>query len=156
MPTSASVSSSAQASTTTAMFSILSWNRFGRRRSAFSTSASNCRLVTDDGPRASTCPGSRGLGGKLARRRALQPPDALDVDDVSDFADAGDDVLELSEVGDLDDEVVDAPSVVGHRHLGLRDIPVARRDRAGDLRDRKSTRLNSSHVRISYAVFCLQ
>src|SRR3989442_9350533 len=24
------------------------------------------------------------------------------------------------------------------------------------LRDRKSTRLNSSHVRISYAVFCLQ
>src|SRR5690554_7586606 len=35
-------------------------------------------------------------------------------------------------------------------------------DRAGDdqrgpgLRDRKSTRLNSSHVRISYAVFCLK
>src|SRR3989442_3436053 len=26
----------------------------------------------------------------------------------------------------------------------------------GDLEDRKSTRLNSSHVRISYAVFCLQ
>src|SRR3989442_6108959 len=26
----------------------------------------------------------------------------------------------------------------------------------GDLADRKSTRLNSSHVRISYAVFCLQ
>src|SRR3989442_3085777 len=25
-----------------------------------------------------------------------------------------------------------------------------------DLRDRKSTRLNSSHVRISYAVFCLK
>src|SRR5690554_1736027 len=28
--------------------------------------------------------------------------------------------------------------------------------RAGLLRDRKSTRLNSSHVRISYAVFCLK
>src|SRR3989442_6266592 len=27
---------------------------------------------------------------------------------------------------------------------------------AGDFGDRKSTRLNSSHVRISYAVFCLK
>src|SRR5207249_8598398 len=27
---------------------------------------------------------------------------------------------------------------------------------AGSLRDRKSTRLNSSHVSISYAVFCLK
>src|SRR5690606_41792363 len=27
---------------------------------------------------------------------------------------------------------------------------------AGRLRDRKSTRLNSSHVKISYAVFCLK
>src|SRR5438067_4825440 len=27
---------------------------------------------------------------------------------------------------------------------------------AGDARDRKSTRLNSSHVSISYAVFCLK
>src|SRR5690349_23367781 len=26
----------------------------------------------------------------------------------------------------------------------------------GDIKDRKSTRLNSSHVEISYAVFCLQ
>src|SRR3989442_4640870 len=33
--------------------------------------------------------------------------------------------------------------------------PLAAR-RGGDLGDRKSTRLNSSHVRISYAVFCLQ
>src|SRR3712207_6867838 len=31
----------------------------------------------------------------------------------------------------------------------------ARRDRAEDL-DRKSTRLNSSHANISYAVFCLK
>src|SRR5436305_12077775 len=28
--------------------------------------------------------------------------------------------------------------------------------RDGDIIDRKSTRLNSSHVRISYAVFCLK
>src|SRR3989442_7919499 len=31
-----------------------------------------------------------------------------------------------------------------------------RRVRCGGERDRKSTRLNSSHVRISYAVFCLK
>src|SRR5690606_39589609 len=29
-------------------------------------------------------------------------------------------------------------------------------ERARELRDRKSTRLNSSHVKISYAVFCLK
>src|SRR5436305_3745262 len=46
----------------------------------------------------------------------------------------------------------------GHAHRR----PPARRppDRRGELRlraqDRKSTRLNSSHVRISYAVFCLK
>src|SRR5437868_11977118 len=32
----------------------------------------------------------------------------------------------------------------------------AGRGRQGQLRDRKSTRLNSSHVSISYAVFCLK
>src|SRR5690606_40850853 len=31
-----------------------------------------------------------------------------------------------------------------------------RRERRGDRPDRKSTRLNSSHVKISYAVFCLK
>src|SRR5438874_10309022 len=30
------------------------------------------------------------------------------------------------------------------------------RDRAASFEDRKSTRLNSSHVEISYAVFCLK
>src|SRR4249919_4208183 len=30
------------------------------------------------------------------------------------------------------------------------------REPRGHLRDRKSTRLNSSHVKISYAVFCLK
>src|SRR5258708_15990186 len=60
----------------------------------------------------------------------------------------------------------------GARHLDLSDarrrppaaevVPgpdVARRHRARDLpdgRDRKSTRLNSSHQIISYAVFCLK
>src|SRR3712207_9073189 len=46
------------------------------------------------------------------------------------------------------------------RHPGRRERsrsagPHARRRRAG-LRDRKSTRLNSSHANISYAVFCLK
>src|SRR6266511_5558977 len=35
---------------------------------------------------------------------------------------------------------------VGHDGIAFR----------GDLEDRKSTRLNSSHVKISYAVFCLK
>src|SRR6267378_2360157 len=38
--------------------------------------------------------------------------------------------------------------------LALR--PPDRRGRRGPARDRKSTRLNSSHVEISYAVFCLK
>src|SRR3989442_4298921 len=41
--------------------------------------------------------------------------------------------------------------VFGHGAVGG---PFAARD--GDQADRKSTRLNSSHVRISYAVFCLK
>src|SRR3989442_7510878 len=40
-------------------------------------------------------------------------------------------------------------SVLGLEHL-------ARLPEDGADRDRKSTRLNSSHVRISYAVFCLK
>src|SRR5690349_24179118 len=45
----------------------------------------------------------------------------------------------------------------GRRHVAheLRIVGVA--EHAGDAhRDRKSTRLNSSHVEISYAVFCLK
>src|SRR5256885_9668086 len=37
-----------------------------------------------------------------------------------------------------------------------RDHPVGIRNDLADLRDRKSTRLNSSHLVISYAVFCLK
>src|SRR5436309_9394855 len=48
----------------------------------------------------------------------------------------------------------------GRRRRARRD-PVsharkAEREGAGDALDRKSTRLNSSHVKISYAVFCLK
>src|SRR2546430_4599699 len=45
-----------------------------------------------------------------------------------------------------------APGLLDHRAAG-RGRP-ARGDRGG--RDRKSTRLNSSHSQISYAVFCLK
>src|SRR5690554_7379167 len=50
-----------------------------------------------------------------------------------------------------------APVSWGRRLPALRFV--SRPNRANDLRDfqdRKSTRLNSSHVRISYAVFCLK
>src|SRR3712207_7968741 len=45
--------------------------------------------------------------------------------------------------------------------VGLGDLAVAleredQRDVDGDAGDRKSTRLNSSHANISYAVFCLK
>src|SRR5947199_1552371 len=55
-----------------------------------------------------------------------------------------------------------APSPTGLLHLGhARTFWIAwRRARAANgtllLRDRKSTRLNSSHLGISYAVFCLK
>src|SRR5690349_22073443 len=49
------------------------------------------------------------------------------------------------------------------RHPGAGTVPhplrraaVARRSARGPRLDRKSTRLNSSHVEISYAVFCLK
>src|SRR5690554_7067835 len=46
---------------------------------------------------------------------------------------------------------------VGAAEQVLRLRPGApRRRRRPESRDRKSTRLNSSHVRISYAVFCLK
>src|SRR5699024_2321482 len=50
------------------------------------------------------------------------------------------------------------------RQLGLRDVRLLRlteveqvkaREAGAEIPDRKSTRLNSSHVSISYAVFCL-
>src|SRR5207249_6106316 len=49
----------------------------------------------------------------------------------------------------------EAPHRSGGRAGGL-DLRRARRDAAPAGRDRKSTRLNSSHVSISYAVFCLK
>src|SRR5436305_3735930 len=44
----------------------------------------------------------------------------------------------------------------GPRARGRRALRAGRAGRGAVARDRKSTRLNSSHVRISYAVFCLK
>src|SRR5690606_41209217 len=49
----------------------------------------------------------------------------------------------------LEEVLVEAPAVVGG------DVALERRHVLGRP-DRKSTRLNSSHVKISYAVFCLK
>src|SRR3712207_7689803 len=50
--------------------------------------------------------------------------------------------------------------LVGLLHRQLRDPAEDRTERSGvgvgERRDRKSTRLNSSHANISYAVFCLK
>src|SRR5207249_10962209 len=62
----------------------------------------------------------------------------------------GDDLLTLRRLGE---RVRDVTSRVS----GVVDLSRAPRDAAGSTdRDRKSTRLNSSHVSISYAVFCLK
>src|SRR3712207_7417575 len=48
--------------------------------------------------------------------------------------------------------LVGGAGVVGHLHDAVEQLP----SRGPKLVDRKSTRLNSSHANISYAVFCLK
>src|SRR3712207_8777712 len=67
--------------------------------------------------------------------------------------------LDLGRVGDpLDDALLLLDGAPGLVVQGRVDSPV--RERRGHVgighRDRKSTRLNSSHANISYAVFCLK
>src|SRR5687768_18249374 len=47
-------------------------------------------------------------------------------------------------------------TVAGHAALASQELQMAQRDTAFQPSDRKSTRLNSSHGYISYAVFCLK
>src|SRR5699024_12812050 len=54
--------------------------------------------------------------------------------------------------GDQSDRATDAPQAVDGAMATGQDCDEA----LGHLSDRKSTRLNSSHVSISYAVFCLK
>src|SRR5690554_192752 len=53
--------------------------------------------------------------------------------------------------GDAVTEIVDGVSKLTNMHFGSKE-----QQQAENFQDRKSTRLNSSHVRISYAVFCLK
>src|SRR3712207_9393560 len=48
------------------------------------------------------------------------------------------------------------PAVLEHRNAPRPGQPDVGRLHPGDQLDRKSTRLNSSHANISYAVFCLK
>src|SRR5690606_39585704 len=57
--------------------------------------------------------------------------------------------LDFPEAGRL---MVDQLADLGHREL----ILVSQPEHVVERGDRKSTRLNSSHVKISYAVFCLK
>src|SRR4051812_49438501 len=72
---------------------------------------------------------------------------------------------ELGPIDDFASEFAFKIPLLGRRKIAIEDNNVNRRslDLVGDLadlagadqRDRKSTRLNSSHMSISYAVFCL-
>src|SRR3712207_7515305 len=49
-----------------------------------------------------------------------------------------------------------ANTVVQYRYSDPESVITVRMTEGDELRDRKSTRLNSSHANISYAVFCLK
>src|SRR5947209_15156532 len=69
------------------------------------------------------------------------------------------DLRDVAIVLDVDIFVFDTPPQSLHEHVVQRTPPTvtAHRDGRGRaLEDRKSTRLNSSHANISYAVFCLK
>src|SRR3712207_8336277 len=53
-------------------------------------------------------------------------------------------------------EIVDAVTCKYGGHLSSTLRPIAGRLPGGTIADRKSTRLNSSHANISYAVFCFK
>src|SRR3989442_7300400 len=68
---------------------------------------------------------------------------------------------QVASQSDLDRAEAEAKSLRARLEKQKADVVVSERDIAQwqqqlDDTDRKSTRLNSSHVRISYAVFCLQ
>src|SRR2546430_9889064 len=69
-------------------------------------------------------------------------------------------VIDVDRAGDavFDDQrhADDGEDVLGDDRLGLDEALVRACIRGHDRLDRKSTRLNSSHSQISYAVFCLK
>src|SRR6185312_16675871 len=81
---------------------------------------------------------------------------ALDRVDHRRRAQGGDEVGEMAHVGhlDIDQDLEEIGRAVGDLQVG--DVAVLLADDGGEAADRKSTRLNSSHDQISYAVFCLK
>src|SRR3712207_9019993 len=67
-----------------------------------------------------------------------------------------DDRLRQAQHPEAPDGVHDLLRVAGERLLDRDDGAVVERAGDGEVEDRKSTRLNSSHANISYAVFCLK
>src|SRR3712207_8090476 len=95
-------------------------------------------------PRSSLFPYTTLFRSQLPEHRGLQRG-------TSDLAGAVGEGFERAEVGDVDD--------AGTRQLepaGDIDPVDVLPDRDLGRKDRKSTRLNSSHANISYAVFCLK
>src|SRR5690606_40754966 len=74
---------------------------------------------------------------------------SLSLDQVADRAEEAwaDGATEVCMQGGID------PELPGTAYF---DLAAAVKQRVPDMQDRKSTRLNSSHVKISYAVFCLK
>src|SRR5690554_3333420 len=64
-------------------------------------------------------------------------------------------LIDSVEIGQVDKFLKKVRAVIGDRPVDYLVINHMEPDHAGAV-DRKSTRLNSSHVRISYAVFCLK
>src|SRR3712207_7951059 len=63
--------------------------------------------------------------------------------------------LDVGQVGGVHLEHAELPLYIEDSRLDARHLPQREVDHPLD-RDRKSTRLNSSHANISYAVFCLK
>src|SRR5690606_41457344 len=87
---------------------------------------------------------------------ALSLHDALPifVDDVAGVHDRVDRVLQGADVAHHPADALGA--VLTAVQMGVADMGENEHRSSGGRIDRKSTRLNSSHVKISYAVFCLK
>src|SRR3989475_8197917 len=106
------------------------------------------RLLVTGAALAAACASRAGAGGSTPAPVAPPPaaPAAAPVQPIAQPAGRRSDVIHYGP---------SALRYVVHRRLHIQQGQ-AERPQAQDLGDRKSTRLNSSHSQISYAVFCLK